>query len=84
MYRDYESLNYQMLQSLIEKVNEMQGNKQLLYDDGESDVDLYSWIDTDISEDELEDLDYMPQEAVKEGSIATSGSRECSLRNRRR
>nr|GEV46495.1 protein gamete expressed 1-like [Tanacetum cinerariifolium] len=83
-YRDYESLNHQMLQSLIEKVNWMQGNKQLLYDDGESDVDWSSWIDTDITEDELEDLDYMLPEAVKEGSITTSGSREYSLRNRRR
>ncbi|GJT04112.1 protein gamete expressed 1 isoform X1 [Tanacetum coccineum] len=83
-YRDYESLNHQMLQSLIEKVNGMQGNKQLLYDDGESDVDWSSWIDTDITEDELEDLDYMLPEAVKEGSITTSGSREYSLRNRRR
>ena len=82
--RDYESLNHQMLQSLIEKVNGMQENKQLLYDDGESDVDWSSWIDTDITEDELEDLDYMLPEAVKEGSITTSGSREYSLRSRRR
>nr|GEY39368.1 reverse transcriptase domain-containing protein [Tanacetum cinerariifolium] len=74
-YRDYESLNHQMLQSLIQKVNRMQGNKQLLYEDGESDVDWSSWIDTDITEDELEDLDYMLLEAVKEGSITTSGSR---------
>ncbi|GJZ68768.1 protein gamete expressed 1 isoform X1 [Tanacetum coccineum] len=83
-YRDYESLNHQMLQSLIEKVNGMQGNKQLLYDDGESDVDWSSWIDADITEDELEDLDYMLPEAVKEGSATSSGSREYSLRNRRR
>nr|GEW69613.1 hypothetical protein [Tanacetum cinerariifolium] len=45
MRRDYELLNHQMLQSLIEKVNGMQGNKQLLYGDGETDVEPISDAD---------------------------------------
>ena len=59
-----------------------QGNKQLLYND--SDMEWSSWIDTNITEDELEDLEYVLSEAVKEGSITTSRSRGYSLRNRRR
>ena len=55
-----------------------------LYDDSKSDVDWSSWIDTNITEDELEDLEYVLSEAVKEGSITTSRSRGYSLRNRRR
>nr|XP_043629355.1 protein GAMETE EXPRESSED 1-like [Erigeron canadensis] len=81
MYRDFETLNHQMLQSLIEKVNRMQGNKQLYEDDTE--VDWSSWVDTDISEDELEDLDYVLPEDVRETSISTLVSREYNLRHRR-
>ncbi|PWA89634.1 hypothetical protein CTI12_AA108950 [Artemisia annua] len=74
-----------MLQSLREKVCVMQRNKQLLYYDSKSDVDWSSWIDTDVTEDgRLQNLDYVLPEAVKEGSITTSGSRGYSIRNRRR
>ncbi|KAJ0746853.1 hypothetical protein HanOQP8_Chr05g0182681 [Helianthus annuus] len=53
------TLNHEMLQSLIEKVNGMQGKKQFLCeDDDDSDVDWSSWVDKDISDNELEDLDY--------------------------
>ncbi|XP_071728903.1 protein GAMETE EXPRESSED 1-like [Rutidosis leptorrhynchoides] len=80
IYRDYETLNYQMLQSLIEKVNGMQENKQFC-DDYDSDVDWSSWVDADITEDELEDLDYMqPQVAA----ITTSSvSSDYNLRHKR-
>ncbi|KAJ9565136.1 hypothetical protein OSB04_001102 [Centaurea solstitialis] len=80
-YRDYETLNHQMLQSLIDKVNGMQGNKQLLSDD-DSDVDWSEWVDEDLPEDELEDLDYMLPEHVGEASITTSVSRDYNLRDR--
>ncbi|XP_076923377.1 protein GAMETE EXPRESSED 1-like [Bidens hawaiensis] len=54
-YRDYETLNHLMLQSLIEKVNGMQVNKQLLCeDDG---VDWSTWVDSDLPEDEPNELD---------------------------
>jgi len=72
-----------MLQSLIEKVNGMQGNKQLCNDeDYDSDVDWSSWVDTGLPEDELEDLDYMLPEEVGEASLATSVSRKYNLRQR--
>ncbi|KAL9993846.1 hypothetical protein Hdeb2414_s0975g00970121 [Helianthus debilis subsp. tardiflorus] len=81
-YRDYETLNYEMLQSLIEKVNGMQGKKQFLCeDDDDSDVDWSSWVDKDISDNELEDLDYrMPPEQLDKASIIP---RAYNLRNRR-
>ncbi|XP_071687110.1 protein GAMETE EXPRESSED 1-like [Rutidosis leptorrhynchoides] len=81
-YRDYETLNHQMLQSLIEKVNGMQGNKQLLCDDYDSDVDWSTWVDADITEDELDDLNYILPEDIKEASITTSISRDYNLRYR--
>ncbi|KAI7738789.1 hypothetical protein M8C21_021086 [Ambrosia artemisiifolia] len=87
-YRDYETLNHQMLQSLTEKVNGMQRNKQLLYDDdddddGDSEVDWSSWVDSDLPEDELEDLDYMLSKEAIVATFSTSGSREYNLRHRR-
>ncbi|KAI3700861.1 hypothetical protein L2E82_45502 [Cichorium intybus] len=81
-YRDYETLNHHMLQSLIEKVNGMQGNKHMLCDD-DDDVDWSSWVDTDLPEDELEDLEYMLPEEVGEALINTSVSRQYNLRHRR-
>ncbi|KAI3829113.1 hypothetical protein L1987_03228 [Smallanthus sonchifolius] len=81
-YRDYETLNHQLLQSLIEKVNGMQGNKQLLYND-DDDVDWSSWVDLDLPEDEPEDLDYMISQEVMVASVSSSGSREYNLRHRR-
>ncbi|KAI3756781.1 hypothetical protein L1987_56604 [Smallanthus sonchifolius] len=69
-YRDYETLNHQMLQSLIEKVNCMQGNKQFLCEDDDSDVDWSSWVDSDLPEDELDDFDYMLPEEVRGSSVS--------------
>ncbi|KAI3503656.1 hypothetical protein L1887_32103 [Cichorium endivia] len=70
-YRDYETLNHQMLELLIEKVNGMQGNKRMLCDDDDDydddddddDVNWSSWVNADLPEDEVEDLDYkLPEE----------------------
>nr|XP_043626897.1 protein GAMETE EXPRESSED 1-like [Erigeron canadensis] len=92
-YRDYETLNHQMLQSLIEKVNGIQ-KKQLSYDDDDDDDDVdvnwSKWVDSDISEDEVEglrqdhsqDLDYMLPDEVKEASTTSSVSRVYNLRHR--
>ncbi|KAL8196017.1 hypothetical protein R6Q57_025017 [Mikania cordata] len=83
-YRDYETLNHEMLQSLVEKVNKMQGNKHLLYEDDDSDVDWCSWVDKDISEDELEDPDYcVLPEQVNQVSVTHNVSRGYNLRHRR-
>ncbi|KAL9993849.1 hypothetical protein Hdeb2414_s0007g00228091 [Helianthus debilis subsp. tardiflorus] len=79
-YRDYETLNYQMLQSLVKKVNRLQGNKQFLCEDDDSDVDWTSWIDSDLPEDELDEIDYMLPEEVRADS---SVSREYNLCRRR-
>nr|KAJ0217035.1 hypothetical protein LSAT_V11C300151840 [Lactuca sativa] len=85
--RDYETLNHRMLQALIEKVNSMQGNKQMVVDDDDDDdddddVDWSSWVDTDLPEDESEDFDYMLPEGVGEVSITPSVSRQYNLRQR--
>nr|KAJ0212970.1 hypothetical protein LSAT_V11C400167110 [Lactuca sativa] len=81
--RDYETLNHRLLQSLIEKVNGMQGNKQMVADDDDDDdVEWSSWVDTDLPEDELEDLDYMLPEGLGEASITTAVSRQYNLRHR--
>ncbi|KAK1418824.1 hypothetical protein QVD17_27971 [Tagetes erecta] len=81
-YRDYETLNHQMLQSLIEKVNEMQGNKEIHNDDNDSDVDWSSWVDSDLPEDEPEDVDYVLSQEVMVDSFCISGSRAYNLRHR--
>lgn len=86
LYRDYEVLNYQMLQTLIEKVNGMQ--RQELSWELDTDVDWSSWIDTDLPEDvnKAEDPDYIaPKEEVGENSITTTTStRKYNLRRRSR
>nr|XP_043631080.1 protein GAMETE EXPRESSED 1-like [Erigeron canadensis] len=88
IYRDYETLNHVMLQSLMEKINGILGKKQLLCDDDDTDVNWSSWVDTDISEDELEDLnkdpDFILPEEVKENLITTSVSRGYNLRRKGR
>lgn len=60
----------------------MQGNKQMVDDDDDDDVDWSSWVDTDLPEDELEDLDYMLPEGLGEASITTAVSRQYNLRHR--
>ncbi|GMN42339.1 hypothetical protein TIFTF001_011552 [Ficus carica] len=85
-YRDYEVLNYQMLQTLIEKVNGMQ-RRELSWE-LDTDVNWSSWIDTDLPEDvnKAEDPDYIaPEEEVGENSITTTTStRKYNLRRRSR
>ncbi|KAH7533981.1 hypothetical protein FEM48_Zijuj04G0189400 [Ziziphus jujuba var. spinosa] len=84
-YRDYEVLNHQMLQTLIEKVNGMQ--REELSWDMDSDVNWSSWIDFDLPEDvnTIEDPDYVAQEEVAENSITTTSTRrKYNLRNRLR
>ncbi|KAL4567279.1 hypothetical protein LXL04_022858 [Taraxacum kok-saghyz] len=78
-YRDYETLNHHMLQSLIEKVNGIQGSKKLCDDEDESDVDWSSWVDFDLPEDEVEDVDYMLPEKVTNIHKLISTLRGCLL-----
>ena len=63
----YESLNHQMLRSLVDEVN-MLRNKQPLYhdddDDYDDDVEWSSWVDNDITQDELDDLEYVHLKGV--------------------
>ncbi|GKD55375.1 gamete expressed 1-like protein [Tanacetum coccineum] len=69
-YRDYDSLNHQMLQTLVDKVNKLRNKND---DDGyNDDVDWSSWIDSDITEDELDDLEYVPPKGVPETSFITT------------
>ncbi|XP_074339907.1 protein GAMETE EXPRESSED 1-like [Apium graveolens] len=72
-YRDYESLNYQMLLTLVEKFNVMQKQKELSQDI-DSDDEWSAWIDADLPEDadKLEDPDFMIPEEVEENSIVSS------------
>lgn len=78
-------LNYHMLQTLIEKVNDMQ--RQELTWELDTDIDWSSWIHTDLLEDvnKAEDPDYIAPEEVGENSITTtSSSRKYNLRRRGR
>nr|GFA61425.1 protein gamete expressed 1 [Tanacetum cinerariifolium] len=79
-YRDYDSLNHQMLQTLVDKVNKLRNkNDDNGYND---DVDWSSWIDSDITEDELDDLEYVPPKGVPETSFITTSLRNYNLRSR--
>ncbi|KAI3468499.1 hypothetical protein Pfo_025162 [Paulownia fortunei] len=87
-YRDYEVLNHKMLLTLMEKVNSMQGNKELLpWDmDIDSEVNWSSWVDTELPEDVdlLEDPDYLLAEEVGENSsVTSSNTKRYNLRRRR-
>ncbi|OVA03864.1 hypothetical protein BVC80_1321g4 [Macleaya cordata] len=85
-YRDYEMLNHQMLLTLIDKVNTME-SKKLMSLEMESDINLSSWIDEDLSEDEnnFVDPDFILPEEVAENSITTNSiSRKYDLRPRLR
>ncbi|KDP25827.1 hypothetical protein JCGZ_22549 [Jatropha curcas] len=86
-YRDYEVLNHHMIQTLIDKVNDMQRNKELLWET-ESEVNWSSWVETELPEevDYLEDPDYMYPEEVGENSIISTNSitRKYDLRSRYR
>ncbi|CAH8279768.1 unnamed protein product [Arabidopsis lyrata] len=74
-YRDYEVLNHQILLRLVDKVNGMQSNKDLSYDeDTESEVDWTSWVDTDLTDDDdnLGDPDYKIPLVIKDNPVTTS------------
>lgn len=60
--RDYEYLNHQMLQTLLEKVNGLQRNKELAWEsESESDVDWPSWMHRELQEeiDDFEDPNHL-------------------------
>ncbi|WOH15928.1 hypothetical protein DCAR_0935476 [Daucus carota subsp. sativus] len=85
-YRDYETLNHQMLLTLVEKFNVMQKHKEFSQD-MDSDDDWSAFIDSDLPEDvdKLEDPDFMIPEEVGENSIVSSTTtRRYNLRSRRR
>ncbi|GAB4838398.1 hypothetical protein Ancab_027933 [Ancistrocladus abbreviatus] len=85
-FRDYETLNYQMLVTLMEKVNGMEKGEEFCWDgDMESDVDWLSWVDTELPEDvdDCEDPDFrIPEEIVGENSIVATTERRYNLRRR--
>ncbi|GER57649.1 gamete expressed protein 1 [Striga asiatica] len=87
-YRDYEVLNHQMLLTLMEKVNIMQGGKGLLsWDDmdAESEVNWSSWVDTELPEEVnlSEDPDYLlPKEIEDDSSMSSSNTKRYNLRRR--
>ncbi|KAH7683796.1 Methyl-accepting chemotaxis protein (MCP) signaling domain-containing protein [Dioscorea alata] len=93
-YRDYEVLNHQLLQKLIDKVNIMEQNsgKKLLSlsietDSCSSNLSQYSWIDKELLEDVDSKIDpnYIFPEEVCENSITTTSiTRKYDLRPRRR
>ncbi|KAF2290503.1 hypothetical protein GH714_014158 [Hevea brasiliensis] len=77
-YRDYEVMNHQMILTLIDKVNDMQRNKELSWET-DSDVNWPSWVETE-SPDEVDNL-----EEVGENSISTTSmTRKYDLRSRHR
>ncbi|GAV60460.1 hypothetical protein CFOL_v3_03990 [Cephalotus follicularis] len=85
-YRDYELLNHNMLLTLIEKVNKMETNKALSWEE-DSDINWSSWVDSELLEDEdnNKDPDYKIPEEVGENSITTSLiTRKYNLRQRSR
>ncbi|XP_020217211.1 protein GAMETE EXPRESSED 1 [Cajanus cajan] len=82
-YKDYETLNHQMLQTLINKVNSMQKQKELLWDvDTDYDEDWSQWVDADLPDDVncLDDPDYILPEEVAENSMITK--KNYNLRHR--
>ncbi|XP_044506867.1 protein GAMETE EXPRESSED 1-like [Mangifera indica] len=66
-YRDYEVLNHQMLQTLLEKVDGMQRIKELSWE-SDSHVDWPSWMETELPEDvdHFEDPNYLTADGVAE------------------
>ncbi|XP_020582881.1 protein GAMETE EXPRESSED 1 [Phalaenopsis equestris] len=95
-FRDYEVLNHQLLQLLLQKVQIMEQNsgRKYLYldcDEGETSWSGYSWIDEELQEDVEEDMEADPNyalpEEVGENSIMTTssaGRKYYNLRPRRR
>lgn len=70
-YKNYETLNHQMLLTLINKVNTLQKQKELSWDVDTDYEDWSEWVDADLPDDVncLDDPDYIPSEEVAEDSI---------------
>ncbi|MED6208634.1 hypothetical protein PIB30_047172 [Stylosanthes scabra] len=85
-YRDYEKLNHELLLTLVEKVNDMQMQKELLEED--SDINWLQWINTDLSDDGdcLDDPSYtiIPEQIgeISDHSITSSSDMRYNLRPR--
>lgn len=73
-----------MLQTLIDRVNSMQMQKELL--DVDSDENWSQWIDADLSDDVncLDDPSYILPEEVEESSMSPSSNTRYNLRQRNR
>nr|POE76432.1 hypothetical protein CFP56_19879 [Quercus suber] len=75
--RDFERLNYEMLQDLINKVKSW---------GADSDVDWSQWIDTKIPNgiENLQDSDYMPpkEDTGENVNLTSSVMRKYDLRSR--
>ncbi|XP_073006273.1 protein GAMETE EXPRESSED 1 [Typha latifolia] len=90
-YRDYEVLNHQLLQTLVEKVRaieENSGNKLLSYStESDESISNYSWICKELPEDIDSDVDpnyILPEEVSENYTSTTSITRRYDLRPRRR
>ncbi|KAF1873542.1 hypothetical protein Lal_00027580 [Lupinus albus] len=81
---DYEMLNHRMLLTLMDRINNMQMQKELL--DVDSDDENWSqWIDADLSDDDvncLDDPSYVLPEEVEEKSCTSSSNMRYNLRQR--
>ncbi|KAG4923448.1 hypothetical protein JHK87_048988 [Glycine soja] len=82
IYWNYETLNHQMLLTLINKVNSMQKEKELSWDLYTDYEDWSEWIDADLPDDVncLDDPDYILPQEVAENSITVT--KNYNLRNR--
>ncbi|XP_047168769.1 protein GAMETE EXPRESSED 1-like [Vigna umbellata] len=82
-YKDYETLNHQMLLTLMNKVNTMQNQKELLCDMDTDYEDWSEWIDADLPDDvnSLHDPDYIPPEDVTDNSITAMKNYNLRSRN---
>lgn len=83
-YKDYETLNHQMLLTLINKVNSMQKLNDLSWDlDTDYDEDWSQLIDADLPDDVncLDDPDYILPEEVAENSIIVTKNYNLRSRN---
>ncbi|XP_065866208.1 protein GAMETE EXPRESSED 1-like [Euphorbia lathyris] len=70
-YRDYEVLNHKMIETLMEKVNEME--RREIGWETESEMNWGSWVEKELADevDKLKDPDYIFREEVGENSTTT-------------
>ncbi|KAG4387416.1 hypothetical protein AAZX31_11G219000 [Glycine max] len=80
-YKNYETLNHQMLLTLINKVNSMQKEKELSWDLDSDYGDWSEWVDADLPDDVncLDDPDYILPQEVAENSMTVK--KNYNLRN---